>query len=167
MRDAKRQVATRFVSQNVDGRHVVDAAREVMRRVRRRAEHEADAPILWIERGAEERVVELLRLRADLGIVDLEDAAPTDVAARELVELRPQSDAGTVVTTGGSTVSRVRVITAVCGTVSTLHVEQRTIRVVTLPMSIRATKLCPWLPVAIRSLFTLEANARSSVAGSP
>ena len=58
-------------------------------------------------------------------------------------------------------------MTAACGTVRTLHVEHRTIRVVTLPMSIRATSPWPWLPVAMRSALTLVAKARSSVAGSP
>ena len=53
----------------------------------------------------------------------------------------------------------MRVIAAACGTHSTLHVEQRRIRVVTLPTSIRATNPWPWLPVAIMSAFTLVANA--------
>src|SRR5205085_9580560 len=50
------------------------------------AEHELDATVVLIVRRAEQWVVVLLRLRADLRIIDLEHAATSDVAASECVE---------------------------------------------------------------------------------
>ena len=59
---------------------VSDTAREMSADVAKLAEHELDAAVMGIVRRSEKRIVVLLGLSTDVGIVHFERAAPADVA---------------------------------------------------------------------------------------
>ena len=86
VRDPNCQITPSLVAQNVDARCATDAAREMSTRLSGLSEHQVHTRVARIVRCAEEWVVELLGLRADLGIVDLEDAPSPGVASRKLIQ---------------------------------------------------------------------------------
>src|SRR5215467_2684163 len=88
VRDSNCDVASAGIAEHVDRRHAADGAREMRFAAPDGAEHQLHLPVVSVEGGAEERIRELLRLRADLGVVHLERAATAEVAPGEVVELR-------------------------------------------------------------------------------
>jgi len=83
MRDTKRDISSPIVGQDIDPSDMPDAPRQMPIEIAELAEHELHATVMLIVRRAEQGVVVLLSLRADFRIVDLEHAAPANVAASE------------------------------------------------------------------------------------
>jgi hypothetical protein len=97
MRDSNRHISPTVVAKYVVRFDISNAAGQMPARRPSVAKHQLDALVVLVKRGPEQRVVELLRLRADLGIVDFERSAPTRVATSELVErlrVRPRRAQG-------------------------------------------------------------------------
>src|SRR5512143_3606352 len=76
MRDPQRDVSTLLVGQHVDPAHVANASRQMAIGIAKLAEHELHASIVLVVGRAKQRIVMLLCLCPDLGIIDLEDSAP-------------------------------------------------------------------------------------------
>src|SRR3954464_2421229 len=84
--EAKRDVLVVTIGKNVKRIDARDAAREVGLARAELAEHDLDVLIHGVEGHAEQRLLSLLHLRAELGIVHLETRATTTIPSREVVE---------------------------------------------------------------------------------
>ena len=84
MRDPQGYVVSATVREHVDPRYSTNASREVPAGRGLVAEHDLQALSAQIVHHRNERVVDLLRLRTDLEVVDLEDGAASQIAGREV-----------------------------------------------------------------------------------
>ena len=86
MLHAQREVVSRAIGEHVHRDDAAHRASEVTSTGESVAEHEIEPAIALAVRRAEERIVVLLRLRADLEVIYFENGTTSRVAPRELRE---------------------------------------------------------------------------------